>query len=102
MYRISRNGQEPIVDVAQVEAIEPVIRLSKPGGYLVDEISSEPLPSGHTWRRWGVGIKRHDGVVTLDPDPWPIRTDDTQFLEAGAGSDPSRSHSPGSSPSTDV
>jgi hypothetical protein len=36
MYRISRNGQEPIVDVDQVdvdqvEAIEPAIRSCEPG-----------------------------------------------------------------------
>ena len=29
MIRISRNGQEPIVDVDQVEAIKPAIRLSE-------------------------------------------------------------------------
>ena len=71
MYRISRDGQEPIVDIDQVEAIESVIRSSKPGHYHVDEISAEPLPSGHTSRRWGVGIKRDDGSVAIEPDPWP-------------------------------
>jgi hypothetical protein len=39
MLRISRNGQEPIIDVDQVEAIEPAIRSSEPGRYHVDEIS---------------------------------------------------------------
>jgi hypothetical protein len=49
MYRISRNGHELIVDVDQVDAIEPAIRSSKPGRYHVDEISSDPLPgSGDT------------------------------------------------------
>ena len=33
MYRISRNGQEPIVDVDQVEGIEPAIGASEPGRY---------------------------------------------------------------------
>ena len=28
MYRISQDGQEPIIDVHQVEAIEPAIRSS--------------------------------------------------------------------------
>ena len=72
MYRISRNGQEPIVDVDQVEAIEPAIRSSEPGRYHVDEISAGPLPSGHRSRRWCVGIKRHDGTVAIEPDPWDI------------------------------
>ena len=70
MYRISPNGHEPIVDVDQVGEIEPVVPRSKPGRYHVDEISADPLPSGHTSRRWGVGIKRHDGTVRLKPDPW--------------------------------
>ena len=47
-----------IIDVDQVEAIEPAIRSSEPGRYHVDEISADPMPSGHTSRRWGVGIKR--------------------------------------------
>jgi hypothetical protein len=51
MYRISRNGHEPIVDVDQVEALEPAIRSSESGRHHVDEISADPLPSGHTSRR---------------------------------------------------
>jgi hypothetical protein len=30
----------------------------------------DPLPSGHTSRRWGVGIKRSDGSVVFEADPW--------------------------------
>jgi hypothetical protein len=71
MYRISHNGQEPIIDVDQVDAIEPAIRSSEPGRYHVDEISRDPLPSGRTSRRWGLGIRRDDGTVVIDPDPWP-------------------------------
>jgi hypothetical protein len=70
MYRISPDGHEPVIDVDQVEAIEPAIRSSNPGRYPVDEISSDPLPSGHTSRPWGIGINRNDGSVTLDRDPW--------------------------------
>jgi hypothetical protein len=72
MYRIGRNGQEPIIDVDQDEAIEPVIRSSEPGRYPVDEISRDPLPSGHTSRRWGVEIKQTDESVVIEPDPWDI------------------------------
>ena len=60
MYRISRNGQEPIIDVDQFEAIEPANRSSEPGRYHVDEINAHPLPSGHMSRRWGVGVERHN------------------------------------------
>jgi hypothetical protein len=71
IYRINRNGQEPIVDVDHAEEIEPAIRSNKPGRHLVDEISADGLPGGHTSRRWGVGIKRRDGAVVIEPDPWP-------------------------------
>jgi len=46
-----------------------VIRDGDPGRYHVDEISSDPLPSGNMSRRWGVGIKRNDGTVSIQPDP---------------------------------
>ena len=72
MYRISRNVHEPIVDVDQVEAIEPAIRSSEPGRYQVDQIEREPRPSGHTSRRWGVGIKHPNGSVELEPIPWEL------------------------------
>ena len=73
IYRISRPGREPITHVDSVEAVEEAIRDDESGHYHVDEISFEPLPSGHTsWRR-GSAIKPPDGVVTLDPDPWPDR-----------------------------
>jgi hypothetical protein len=68
---MSRNGHEAIIDVDQIKAIEPAIRFSELGRYHVDEISADPLPSSHTSRRWGVAIKRPDGSVELEPDPWP-------------------------------
>ena len=70
MYRISRNGQVPIVDVDAVEAIKPAIRSSEPGRYHVDAISAEPLPSGYTSRRSGIGIKLGDGSVVVELDQW--------------------------------
>jgi hypothetical protein len=56
-----------------VEVVGGAVRAGGPGRYHVDEISTQPLPSGHTSRRWGTAIKRPDGAVTLDPDPWPDR-----------------------------
>ncbi len=73
MFRISQNGQEPIVDVDSIEQIEPVIRSSPPGRYHVDEISADPLPSRHTSRRWGLAIRHPHGSVDLDPDPREAR-----------------------------
>ena len=71
VYRVSDPNDDLVVDVDSIGAIERVIRSAKPGRYLVDEISSDPLPSGHTSRRWGVEINHADGRVTMDPDPWP-------------------------------
>jgi hypothetical protein len=53
VYRITQPGQEPITDVDSVEAVERAVRAGGPGRYHVDQISTEPLPSGHTSRRWG-------------------------------------------------
>jgi hypothetical protein len=61
------------VDVDSVERIEPVIRAAKQGRYHVDEISADPLPTGHTSRRWGVGIKMADRAVSHEPDPSEAR-----------------------------
>ena len=71
MFRISRNGHDPVVIVDTVEEIEPVIRRAKPGRYHIDELGAKPLPSGHTSCQWGVGIKKADGTVAIEPDPWP-------------------------------
>jgi hypothetical protein len=70
MYRISSAGQEPIVDVDTVHDIEPEIRSSKPGRDHVDQIEAYPLLSGHTEQRRVIGIKRADGSVVIERDPW--------------------------------
>ena len=42
MYRISRNGQEPIIDVDTIEDMRPAIRNLEARRYDVDEIT-DPL-----------------------------------------------------------
>jgi hypothetical protein len=69
MFRISKD-LNTIIDVAQVDQIEPALRVLKPGRYHVDEISAESLPSGHASRRWGIGIKNADGSVVIERDSW--------------------------------
>jgi len=71
IFRISRPGADQVADVNSVDDVAKIIGSGKPGRYHVDEISADPLPSGHTSRRWGIAIKGPDGTVTLDPDPWP-------------------------------
>jgi hypothetical protein len=45
-------------------------RGAEPGDDRADEIRREPGSCDCTSRRWGVGIKRHDGTVALEPDTW--------------------------------
>ena len=70
MYRISRDGKEPIIDVDTLDQLEPAIRASKPGRFHITRSSAiryrvVTLPDAGT-----VGIKRPDGSVELEPDPW--------------------------------
>jgi hypothetical protein len=77
---------EPIGTAASQEGIKRVIEGFGPARYHVDEICSAPLLSGHTSRRWGVGIKRPDGVVTIEfckdlssaKDEWEKCADDLE------------------------
>jgi hypothetical protein len=75
IYRFSQPGREPITDVDSVEAVEGAIRAGGPGCYHVEEISSEPLPSGHTSRRWG--LRSRDPIGWSPSTRIRDRTDDT-------------------------
>jgi hypothetical protein len=68
-FRISK-GQHLGELVDDVEELESFARQNGLGRYHVDEISSDPLPSGHTSRRWGVGFKDKNGTIAIEPDPW--------------------------------
>ena len=73
IFRISRPDDDQVIDVDSLDEVEGSIGSGKPGRYHIDEISHDPLPSGHTSRRSGIGIKRADGTVGIEPDPWPDR-----------------------------
>jgi hypothetical protein len=62
-----------VIDADTLEGARGIVQGQPAGGYDVDEIRAEPFPSGQTSRRWGTAIKRPDGAVSLDPDPWPDR-----------------------------
>ena len=70
IFRIGRPDDDQVVDVDSLDGIERTIGSGKPGRYHVDELSHEPMPSGHTSRRWATGIKRDDGTIVIEPDPW--------------------------------
>jgi hypothetical protein len=66
MHRISRDGREPITDLNGVDQLEPAIRSGAPGRYHVDEIRTDPFPSGHTSRAWGKLIWHTDGRIEVE------------------------------------
>jgi hypothetical protein len=72
--RVNHPNGDPIGTADSPEGIKRVVEGLGPGRYHVDETSADPLPGGHTSRRWGVAIKHPDGIVTLGPDPWPTAT----------------------------
>jgi hypothetical protein len=69
--RVNDPNGEPIGTADSQESINGLIEVLGPGQYHISEISSDPLPSGHTSRRRGAGIKQYDGKGAVDPDPWP-------------------------------
>jgi hypothetical protein len=52
-YRISYPYQDYIADVEYIDTVAAAVRSAEPGACPVDDISAEPLPSGHTSSRWG-------------------------------------------------
>ncbi len=72
MFRISRDGQEPFVEVESVAQIVPAIRSRPPGQYAIDEVSDDPLVGRHASRRWGTGIICPDGVISIKPNQWEV------------------------------
>jgi hypothetical protein len=58
---------------ASPDEIAKALRHERPGRFVVEEVSpaGQLLPSGHSCRRWGTAIRKADGQVTLEPDPWP-------------------------------
>ena len=51
---------EMLSDADTIEYLKGILGHLDPGRYTVDEIALDPLPSGHTARRWGVLLKFDD------------------------------------------
>jgi hypothetical protein len=71
ILRVNGADGDPVGTADSPDRLRSLLNGLDPGRYHVDEISADPLPSRHTSRRRGIGIKHPDGTVTLDPDPWP-------------------------------
>ncbi len=70
VYRLIDSTGEMLSDADTIEYLKGILGHLDAGRYTVDEIASEPLPSGHTARRWGVLLKLDDGTIIEEPDPW--------------------------------
>jgi hypothetical protein len=57
VYLVSR-GPDVGELVDSIEAVKSFARKNGAGRYQVDQISSDPLPSRHASRRWGVVITK--------------------------------------------
>jgi hypothetical protein len=71
MLRVNDPQRDPVGAASDVKGLRHLAESLGPGRYHVDQIAADPLPSGHTSRRWGSAIKHPEGRVELDPDPWP-------------------------------
>jgi len=69
-YWLIESKGEMLSDADSIGDLKGLLGDLKPGRYTVDEISSKPLPSGHTARRWGLLLKLDDGTVIEESDPW--------------------------------
>jgi hypothetical protein len=72
MFRVSYRG-DGIDDADTLEGARAIVKDQPPGRYDVDEIRTEPFPSGHTSRQWGRLMRHPDGRVEDEPWPWPDR-----------------------------
>jgi hypothetical protein len=69
MFRISRQQNEPPIDVYTYKAILAVIRTSNPGRYAIAEIKDASRAADDNGQQWGVGVKHANGSISIDVIP---------------------------------
>ena len=72
VFRIVDRDGEIVANVDGLAGVNEIVRRAPTGRYHVDVISADPLPSGHTSRRWGCAVRHEDGRVILEPAPWEV------------------------------
>ena len=72
LFRIVDHDGEMLSETDSLDRVTEVVCRAPTGCYHVDEISADPLPSGHTSRRWGCAVRHEDGRVILEPAPWEV------------------------------
>ncbi len=70
ILRVNNSDGEPIGTALSIHSLEWLLEGVPPGRYHIDEISNDPLPSGHTSRRWGIAVKRIDSSVSVARQIW--------------------------------
>ena len=73
ILRVNNPDGDPIGSAESIPGLARLFADVPPGRYHIDEISHDPLPSGHTSRRWGIAVKRGDSSVSIARDIWPNR-----------------------------
>jgi hypothetical protein len=68
---IDPKGEE-LASGDSIDYLKGFVADLEPGRYIVYEVRSEPGPSGHTSRWWGVILKLGDGTIISKPDPWEV------------------------------
>jgi hypothetical protein len=58
ILRVNDSDREPIGRTLSIHSLELLFEEVPPGRYHIEEIRHDPLPSGHTSRRWGIAAKR--------------------------------------------
>jgi hypothetical protein len=69
-YRLIVSKGEMLSDADTIEYLKGILGYLDAGRYVVDEIASDPLPSGHTARRCGVLLKLDDGTIVEELGAW--------------------------------
>jgi hypothetical protein len=71
ILRLNNPAGDLIGTAISILSLSRLLREAPPGLYHIDEISHDPLPCGHTSRRWGIVVKRADSTVSIARDIWP-------------------------------
>jgi len=63
-YLLIGSKGEMLSDADSIKRLKTILSHLDAGRYTVDAITTDPLPSGHTARRWGLMLKLDDGTIT--------------------------------------
>jgi hypothetical protein len=69
MFRISKNGQEAVANVASYRQIVPAIRKAGAGRYQVDQLNDCVLGFEHASRPWALVTNKPNGEIVIEYEP---------------------------------